>query len=594
MWKKKKKQRNKEIDKIPTDLTGTAPSGVRPAFVPAPSPLPIPRAKVQIPLVQRQEGMSSYKAHKLRSLIRLKLARRIEAIKLYEPLPIQQRFHESQAKRRLCRAGNRGGKTLMAAIDVGMAITGSHPYIKFPKSGRIYIVCKDNRQIGETIYPKLFRAGAFKIIRDLKTGEWRSYRPWKKEDLEREHEAKPAPPIIPPRLAPARNFAWENKKENVPRKVVLTNGWEISFFTSGGKPPRGMDIDIVWFDEEISDPDWLPEMMARLMDRRGRFIWSATPQSGTDQFLMLSERAEEERNKVHPQVEEFAFSSVENVHFSDDDRNTLAADLTEEERSVRIDGNFAAFSFLMFPEFSMSVHGVDASSLPGSEIPRDWARYAIIDPGNQVCATLFCAIPPPAFGDYVYLFDEAYIRNADVRKWGEAMAQRCSTQNFEAFIIDDHGSRRSEMIGKTIRQQFSDELKRRGIRANRTRHSFIAGSDDIAGRNMAFRSWLRQRDDLPPKLRVLRGRLPNFEHEIKYYRRKRIKGVVQDEPEVRNNHLMDCCGYMAHCKSLKYVRPKPAPKRVPPAVAYLKRKRERRRKQEGSSGTYVNLGAGAA
>ncbi len=589
----------KKRPKTPLEELGLEPAGATPnpnrprsIFQPIPLTLPIPPAKPIIPKVLRKDGITDYKLRKLRDLIRLKLARRIEAIRLYEPLEIQTAFHQSIARRRVVRAGNRGGKTLMAAMDLGMAVTGQHPYIKFPKAGRAYVVAKDGRAIGETLYPKLFKAGAFKIIRDAETGKWRSYRPWTAEDKAREAEAKPAPPIIPPRLV--SSVAWENKKENVPRKVMLSNGWEISFFTSGGKPPQGMDVDVVWFDEEITDPAWLPEMLARLLDRKGRFVWSATPQAGTDQFLMLSERAEEEKGKVFPQVAEFKFRTADNIHFSEDDRNTLAADLTEEEIAVRLEGEFAALGFLMYPEFSMTIHGVSLSAFPNNCIPDNWARYACIDPGNQVCAVMFAAVPPPSFGDYVYFYDELYIRNADVSKFGAGMAEKCSSQNMEAFIIDDHGSRRSEMIGKTIRQQFSDELRRRGVSSNRTKHGFIAGSDDIQGRNMAFRGWLRPRADGTTKLRVVRGKLPNFEHEIKYYRRKRIKGVVQDEPDARNNHQMDNCGYLAHCKSLRYARPKPAPKRVPPALAYLKRKKENRRARNGGDGSYVLLGAGAA
>lgn len=586
-----KKRPPTPLNELPLELSGyrKKPNGKPVTFTPENPVLPIPPPKPRMPRVKRHEGMSSYKLRKLRRLYKMLLLRRIEAIRLYEPLPIQTQFHQSKAKRRIVRAGNRGGKTLMAAMELGMAVTGQHPYVHYPKAGRAYVVAKDGRAIGETLYPKLFKAGAFKIIRDSGTGQWRSFRPWEPDDKARESEAKPAPPIIPPRLV--ESVAWENKKESVPRKVVLRNGWEISFFTSGGKPPQGMDVDIVWFDEEITDPDWLPEMLARLLDRRGRFWWSATPQAGTDQFLMLSERAEEQRGWKKPQVEEFKFKTADNIHFSEEDRETLAADLTEEERAVRLEGEFAALGFLMYPEFSMKVHGVD---MPDG-IPADWARYASIDPGNQVCAVLFAAVPPPSFGDYVYFYDEIYIRNADIRKFGAAMKSKCQGQSIEAFIIDEHGSRRSEMIGKTIRQQFSDELRRQDVASVRTKYGFWSGSDDVLGRTMAFRSWLRPRDSAPPKLRVVRGMLPNFEHEIKYYRRRKIKNVVLDEPDARrNNHQMDNCGYLAHCRQLRYVKPKPAPKRAPPALAYLKEKKNRKRQRSSESGSYVLLGAGAA
>jgi hypothetical protein len=41
---------------------------------------------------------------------------------------------------------------------------------------------------------KLFKPGAFQIIRDEETGKWRVFRPDDPADMDREDEARPAPP----------------------------------------------------------------------------------------------------------------------------------------------------------------------------------------------------------------------------------------------------------------------------------------------------------------------------------------------------------------------------------------------------------------
>src|SRR6187455_363086 len=64
----------------------------------------------------------------------------------------------------------------------------------------IWVVGYDERHIGGTIYRMLFKPGAFRIIQDRTTGEWRAWKPWELADKLREEETRPAPPLIPPRL----------------------------------------------------------------------------------------------------------------------------------------------------------------------------------------------------------------------------------------------------------------------------------------------------------------------------------------------------------------------------------------------------------
>src|SRR5262249_5966608 len=159
-------------------------------------------------------------------------------------------------KIRVIRGGNRGGKTLAAAVEIARAVRGCDPFNKWPKGPlRIFCVGKDQKHLGQVMYWKLFRSQPFWVKRG-KDGGWRARRPGEPKE-----ECKPAPPLIPQHYI--KSMAWENKKESVPSVFTFKNGTEMCFFSSNGKPPQGVDVDLVWFDEEIVDAEWLPEMKMR-------------------------------------------------------------------------------------------------------------------------------------------------------------------------------------------------------------------------------------------------------------------------------------------------------------------------------------------
>lgn len=529
------------------------------------APLVIPQieAPPESPVDKRAESRAEI--DELRRIAHEIVLRKMQALRIYEPLPVQKEFHDCDAKVRLLRGSNRAGKTLVAAVECARIVLGKHP--AFPaKDGRCYIVGKDEKHLGEVIYRKLFRAGAFKMIRDPKSGEWRAFRPWDPSDAERKKEAKPAPPLIPQREIVSTS--WNKKVASIPEKVVLRNGWEIDFFSSLAKPPRGSDLDFVWLDEEIVDGDWVPEMLARLIDRQGRLIWGFTPQTGSDRAFELHQRCDEEMedwrqsgfaHDKRPSNREFVILIRDNPHFTDKEKAEHASSFSPEEQLVRVEGEYAIEASKIYPEFSRTLHNV-----PYFDIPMDWTRYAVIDPGRQICAVLFAAVPPEdaefpsgatdAKGDpvmvqcegkeFVFLYDELYIPNCDAEQFGERMARKCLGQDFEAFIIDAHGSRSTEAgSGKTVEQQYRDQLQKQNVKSRATGHGFIPGSDDVLGRIEAFRGWLKLRPHGMPKVLLveMRDKLPNFVYEIERWRYKKTRDGVTDQPESRGRvHLMAC------------------------------------------------------
>src|SRR5687768_12996223 len=142
------------------------------------APPPAPPGPSSSPANQLGNPQSRYESERIRELAGELAARRFEALRLYEPLPAAAPFHECAAPEVLVYGSNRAGKTLAVMTEVARAVTAQDPYAKYPvANGRAYIVGKDSKHVAEVFYKKLFRAGAFKIIRDQQTGMWRSVRP---------------------------------------------------------------------------------------------------------------------------------------------------------------------------------------------------------------------------------------------------------------------------------------------------------------------------------------------------------------------------------------------------------------------------------
>lgn len=501
------------------------------------------------------------------------LRREREALSLYVPLPAQEAFHKSPTKTRLLRGSTRGGKTLPAAVEFARMALGADPHNKYPKKGVAYIIGADYSHHGTVIYPKLFKPGAFRVVRDLDTDLWRAYQPWTKEDRGREAEAVEAEPLIPERFID--EIAWEDKRKEIPSVVRLTTGWEIYFWSGKAHPPKGQAIDGAWMDEEIGREGWHAELVSRSLDRDGKIWWSAAPQTGTQILYDLSEEANATIDDPERVVDEFIIRLADNPHISDAAKGVMARSLSEAERAIRIDGEFALAGIKVYPEWANKIHGIDYF-----QIPDDWTRYAVVDPGHQICAVLFGAVPPPyddmrKEGD-LFLYDELYIPRCNAQMFGERMRVKAVGQRFRDFLIDKHGSRAHEAgSGKTIEEQYGAELKTHNVRSKVSGHGFTWGSDDIKAGISTVRSYLRVNQRGRPKLRVLtvtmggvkKPTLPNFEWEVnRYHFLKKGELITENTDERGRVHLMACLRYLCAYEPRWYP---PEEQAEPPSAAYL-------------------------
>lgn len=497
------------------------------------------------------DQISSFQKDEIRNLQAALSERRMESLRLYEPNPKQWAYHQDLASETLVIGGNRSGKSLCTFVEDAWAATGTHPVEgKYPKEGGTLVIIGANwKHVGLVIVPYLFRAGAFKIIRDLETGKWRAFNP--SEDKDRDpRDIKPAPPLIPPRMI--KSYSWLLKSANYLNNCELTNGWTIHCFSSEGDPPQGFAASRVHIDEDISNEAWVPEMQARLADRRGLFTWSAMPHSRNDALLGLHERAEKALEvDGGKDIKTHTLKFLDNEHIDPEERRKMVerwSALGEDVLRQRAEGEFVTDSILVYPSFNSNLHGLPRSQLPKGVVPDDWTRYAVIDPGHAVTAVLFGAVPPDE--EFLLLYDELYLRHCNAIIFGQEFKEKVRRQHFHAFLIDAHGARLTDIgSGRSPQEQYTEQLANLNIRSEVTGHSFIPGADNVQAGLSAVRNYLHIRSNGKTMLRFLEGAMPNLQRELKRYKKKvqYVNGasVVTDEPNKRGEfHLVDCLRYL--------------------------------------------------
>ena len=522
-----------------------------------------------------------------RELATEKTVRAKDALELYRPYNvIQEEFHRSMASELLLRGGNRSGKSTASLVEVASAAMrvqlhaadGSLLPMKYPTNRplTIWTIAYGEKNINTPIHRLLFEPGAFKIIKDLKTGEMRAWNPKSQSDVAREAECQQSPPLIPERAI--SDWAWKSWAARVFMVCRLKNGTEIHAFTSNAKPKQGDPVDLILIDEDIWYEQHVAEWQARLSDRKGRLIWSAFPHGQNNALKDMHHRAEAQKHLKNPDVWEGVLTFSKNPYMDTDEVRKRREGWSEDEARARDLGEFTDDVVQMFPMFNKSIHCVEVSDRPmhriddilvrnGLEPPNDWTRYLILDPGHTRPAVLFAAVPPPELGDYIICYDEIYGRNIDAFTLAERVLDKASGHNFEKFIIDARAGRQTPMgFSWTIKEQYARAFEQHQIESNLTDSSFEDGSDNLPARTEMIRTALHARNEGPPRLRVVAERCPNMLREFVNYKKRMRAEAILDEPIPKDDHLMSCLGYLV-ASNPQYVPPQPA--KAAPSAALL-------------------------
>jgi hypothetical protein len=543
--------------------------------------------------------MSSYAKKKALKIANEIARRRISALNLYVPQPTQDEFHRCNAPEAMLMGGNRGGKSLAAFVEIARAVQGKDPHGKYPlKDGICAIVGFKAWHIGNVIHNYLFKAGAFKIIRDQETEQWRVYRPWVPQDLKRKSEAKPAPPLIPPRMI--EKFVWQDRAKNIFSNVHLKNGWEIKAFSSRAKPEQGFQANLLAIDEDILDPSWYEEAAGRLIDRSGRLIWSALPHMENDAMQRFVERGEaqqdeHERGGPEPTTKVFRITMESNPYLPEAAKKAAIAgwkSMGDDVYRKRALGEMMTDTVLMYPNWNRGVHEVHkyteqltevAEFVKAGKVPIHWCRRLAVDPGHDTGAAVLIATPPSEKFHLVY--GEVYIRQCTSRLIAQALDKVSTSVWFQTFIIDAHGGNLTSIdTGIAPREAYEREMKSLNVECVETKHRFIPGCSVIAYREEILRSMLSIDGTGAPRILVDFDACPNLDREMKRFRKKRANGVVTDTGNRRaNTHAIECLEYLAaylQDTHKQYIKPKGVRRKLTDGQrrvrAFHERKRQRR------------------
>jgi len=556
--------------------------------------------------------MNERESQRIRDLLAERKSRENEALRLFRPLKGgQEAFLKSNAIKRVVRGGNRSGKSSTASAEFASAATGIPLHdsegnelpFKYPTNRPLvmWIIGYDLDHLSRNIYRLLFKPGMFKTIKDLETGRYRTFRPWDESDKARVDEVVLSEPLIPKRFV--EGFAWENKAQRVFKVCRLKNGTEIRAFSSMGEPPQGDQCDLIWVDEDLENEEYIMEASMRIIDRGGRFFWSAFPKSKNMALRKLSEEAES-ANPLAPSCTEHVIRMSDNPYLDQAVMQSILSGLTDEERRARDFGEFCDDLIAMFPTFDERTHGIKTNPDEQDEIdqavldngfspPDDWTRYLILDPGHARPFVLFAAVPPPYFDPKrqptVLLYDEIAKPRIDAAETARLVHEKVGNQLFEAFIIDDHAGRQTSMgRGETIKQLYSAEFDKHGLRSRLTGNSFVNGSDNVMAGLGAIREGLHIQGDGRSRFRFLtdgekRNRVPNLCKQVLFYKKMLASGVVEDKPAP---HQVDdgvhCLRYLAAFNPY-YQRPQMSEKQYSPAYRmFLKSKKTAQRNKRTS------------
>lgn len=578
----------------------------------------MPRKRAATPQVDTgafQPNATFTERHDMVKLLTEKRERMKEALRVYQPLPFQEKFHTCKARRAICKKGNRVGGSLALFVEVARAVLGVDPHGKYPLKGTCVVLGWGERHIGTVIHRYLFRPGAF-WMRKTEDKVWVPC----SEDAP---GAEPSPPLIPDKYYDEP--AWEKKNEFIFNRVVVKNPstgseWEILACNSKGDPNmlQGINVHLYAIDEDIDQQRWYVEAIMRTSAVGGLLRWAALPQCENDAMVNLLEECEDQLAEENPTAVCFTASMWDNTYTSETSKKEDIKALSvygEEMVKLRISGEFDMTPRRVYPTFHRDVH----NALPDTPLvkvqkklielhgdpPLDWCRYATLDPGHNVFAIDFFAVPPPEeYGEFKVLYDELYIRQCDAQKFADQFQMKVSNADWQDWIIDAHGARLTSFdTGQKPRRQYEKALRERGVKCIASGHGFSDGSDDIDGREVAMRQWLRVREteseltNGTPTLLVVQHKCPNFVREMLRFKKKTVNigGEVKILDEA--NRRLDChaveAGEYGAAHGLKYVKPPQAVTNRPWLERVLAGRAERRARSRAAAGPHQGIILGA-
>lgn len=254
--------------------------------------------------------------------------------------------------------------TLGAVSEIARIVLGKHPH--FPRSGTILCVGLDDNHLAQNMWRELTKEGSFDCIIDRDTKMPRAVRVdpadgtrIDPDDAQRESEWFESPPFLPPEEWDyADGIAYRDRQIGSPALTrIKSSGWTMLWHPSGGNPRRGIKVRAAWFDEEVTK-EWFFETIPRLMRYSGRFIWSATPQTGNEELMHLINAADQGSDII----EVFRLLIADNPYIPEESKRVAFQTyqrMSQEDLEVRWYGRSAMLGRKIYPEYDPRFLWVD-------------------------------------------------------------------------------------------------------------------------------------------------------------------------------------------------------------------------------------------
>ena len=440
----------------------------------------------------------------------------------------QLAYHKSDKMIRIGLGGTGSGKTVVTCMEVGAALTGEQmpwigvPYRKPPLHAWFISHEKPENIETHSIVRKLTKGD---LYTDPETGEQVSH-----------------PAIIPARL-------WDrfDRKSHV---GYLTNGstfqiksiyQELTAFSSAG-------IDIIVFDEPCPEDIW-QEVLLRTVRRAGARILMALTPTG-----MAMDYLDEYAQGGVADADVFYFDTTKNKYLSKRELETVISLIPPDMRATRLEGRLGHMSGLVYAEWDNWVAPF--------EIPEQWTRYVIHDPGvNNPAATLWFAVSP---ANDIYAYKSLYDKESKsvISKTVEKIKAMNGAEEIYRWYIDPFAA--------SVHPSTPFDPRKGSIPTVRAIYKecgidFTMGptEQDKAGRLqriLAAKQYINKECKSRPNIFAFDSDdMAQLRRELRLYRWMRNEGKAtqkneQDQPHPKHDHLMYCLE-TACALGIKYVEP---------------------------------------
>ena len=299
--------------------------------------------------------------------------------------------------------------------------------------------------------------------------------------------------------------------------------------------------------------------------------------------MMLSKRAEHERELEKPDIEQFQIRFSDNQFIEQREKEKMLkrwASHGADVLAARDRGDYVVGHILMYPSFSKDIHGISlqdpganetnpkirkiAQKLRqnGGQPPAEWRRDLVLDPGHATTAVLFGATPPDFEfdGRFHIVYDELYLHRHSADEAAQKISEKVRGQVFQSFVIDQRAARQTGWgrgAGETTHHIYSEAFAKYGLRSIDTGSAFTLGADNVEAGCAKVREAMTVQSDGTTRLLNLLDTTPNFYKEISDYKKSgglRHKEVAEKPAANQRDHLMDCLRYYINCEP-EYIAP---------------------------------------